>query len=254
MHPRQVGAQFVWTSSDARNRGDTMRAFSAIQAKMFSLWKKKPAPTPPDAESPVSETAIAADPVEQPGAATKDAPRSPDADPASEPGSVGIAPEITITDAAALDRHPAGDPPGWRDRLRNNSFARGLSSLFVRHPKLDDDLLDQIETCLLTADVGVSASTELTEGLRGRMHRREFAHAGELVGALRADLLQLVQPLAQPLNVDAGPRPFVLLVVGVNGVGKTTTIGKLAKRLSEERKQVLLAAGDTFRAAAVEQL
>jgi fused signal recognition particle receptor len=86
------------------------------------------------------------------------------------------------------------------------------------------------------------------------MHRREFAHAGELVGALRADLLQLVQPLAQPLNVDAGPRPFVLLVVGVNGVGKTTTIGKLAKRLSEERKQVLLAAGDTFRAAAVEQL
>jgi fused signal recognition particle receptor len=126
--------------------------------------------------------------------------------------------------------------------------------LFVRHPKLDDDLLDEIETCLLSADVGVSASSTLVEGLRRRMHQREFADAGVLLRALRAELLALIEPVAQPLNVDSGPRPFVILTVGVNGVGKTTTIGKLARRYVEERKQVLLAAGDTFRAAAVEQL
>jgi fused signal recognition particle receptor len=194
---------------------------------MLNFWKKKPQPAG-DAAAPAAEEAP---------------PPAPPAPPEAE---------LDLGHEAAPEA-PAGKA-GWRDRLRNSGFARGLSSLFVRNPKLDDDLLDEIETCLLGADVGVAATTRLVEDLRRRMHKREFADAGELLRALRAELLALVEPVAQPLNVDAGPKPFVILTVGVNGVGKTTTIGKLARRYVEERKQVLLAAGDTFRAAAVEQL
>ena len=146
-------------------------------------------------------------------------------------------------------------PPrrGWRERLAGSGFARNLSSLFVRHPRLDDELLDELETVLISADVGVAATQELVEDLRIRMHKREFADAAALLDALRAALAGMLQPVAQPLELGAH-RPFVLLVVGVNGVGKTTTIGKLARRFRDEGRGVLLAAGDTFRAAAVAQL
>jgi fused signal recognition particle receptor len=151
---------------------------------------------------------------------------------------------------------PAAAPgkPGWRERLRNSGFARSLGGLFSRNPKLDDDLLDEIETALLTADVGVAATTSLVESLRKRMKAREFADARALLAALRADLVALLQPVAQPLVIDRDARPFVLLTVGVNGVGKTTTIGKLARRFKDEGRGLVLAAGDTFRAAAVAQL
>jgi fused signal recognition particle receptor len=123
----------------------------------------------------------------------------------------------------------------------------------VRHPKLDDAFLDELETCLITADVGVAAAGELAEDLRRRVGKREFADAGALLAALRAELLERLRPVERPLDVG-GHAPFVLLTVGVNGVGKTTTIGKLARRYRDEGRSVLLAAGDTFRAAAVEQL
>jgi fused signal recognition particle receptor len=142
---------------------------------------------------------------------------------------------------------------GWRERLGGSGLARGLGGLFARNPKLDDGLLDELETVLIGADVGVEASTELVEDLRRRMHKREFADAGALLDALRQRLREWLQPVAQPLDVG-GRKPFVLLVVGVNGVGKTTTIGKLARRYRDEGREVVLAAGDTFRAAAVEQL
>ncbi|MGH8213658.1 MAG: signal recognition particle receptor subunit alpha, partial [Rhodanobacteraceae bacterium] len=141
----------------------------------------------------------------------------------------------------------------WRERLSGSGFASNLGSLFTRHPKLDDELLDELETTLITADVGVAATHELVENLRRRMHKREFADAHALLDALRAELVALLQPVAHPLGVG-GRKPFVLLVVGVNGVGKTTTIGKLARRYRDERRNVMLAAGDTFRAAAVAQL
>jgi fused signal recognition particle receptor len=141
----------------------------------------------------------------------------------------------------------------WRERLSGSGFARSLGSLFVRHPKLDDDLLDELETALITADVGVEASTSLVEDLRRRMHKREFADSSALLGALRAALVALLRQVVVPL--DVGTRaPFVVLTVGINGVGKTTTIGKLARRYRDEGRNVMLAAGDTFRAAAVEQL
>lgn len=152
----------------------------------------------------------------------------------------------------------AADPPArsrrsWRERLSGSGFARGLSSLFSRNPVLSDELLDELEVTLLSADVGVGATTELIDDLRRRMHKREFADAMALRETLRARLTALLEPVAQPLDVG-GRKPFVLLVVGVNGVGKTTTIGKLARRFQQDKRDVLLAAGDTFRAAAVAQL
>ncbi len=143
---------------------------------------------------------------------------------------------------------------GWRDRLRGTGFALSLGGLFSRNPKLDDDLLDEIETALLTADVGVTATTQLVESLRRRMKSREFADANALLGALRAELVSMLAPVAVPLSIDRQASPFVLLTVGVNGVGKTTTIGKLARRFRDEDRSLMLAAGDTFRAAAVAQL
>ncbi|ROU06944.1 signal recognition particle-docking protein FtsY [Lysobacter enzymogenes] len=148
---------------------------------------------------------------------------------------------------------PAGKS-GWRERLRNSAFARSFGGLFSRNPRLDDDLLDEIETALITADVGVTATTALVENLRKRMKSREFADANALLSALRADLIGMLQPVAKPLAIDTNAKPFVVLTVGVNGVGKTTTIGKLAKRFRDENRPLMLAAGDTFRAAAVAQL
>ncbi|PZQ21707.1 MAG: signal recognition particle-docking protein FtsY, partial [Stenotrophomonas acidaminiphila] len=148
----------------------------------------------------------------------------------------------------------AAGKSGWRDRLRRTSAALGLAGLFTRNPRLDDDLLDEIETALLTADVGVPATTAIIEDLRKRMKEREFADAQALLRALRADLIALITPVAKPLVIDAGRKPFVVLTVGVNGVGKTTTIGKLARRFKQDGHSLMLAAGDTFRAAAVAQL
>ena len=196
-------------------------------------------PTPPPAEAVVSTATEATVPPHPPGetpAAREDVSAEPDA--------------FGFTEKPAA---PAGKP-GWRDRLRNSMFARSFGGLFSRNPKLDNDLLDEIETALITADVGVSATTELVENLRKRMKAREFADAGALLGALRADLIAILQPVARPLVIDRAARPFVVLTVGVNGVGKTTTIGKLAKRFKDEGHSLMLAAGDTFRAAAVAQL
>ena len=137
---------------------------------------------------------------------------------------------------------------------RGSTFARSLGGLFSRNPRLDDDLLDEIETALLTADVGVAASTELVEKLRKRMKAREFADASALLAALRAELVAMLAPVAVPLRIEGAARPFVILTVGVNGVGKTTTIGKLAHRFKQQGHSLMLAAGDTFRAAAVAQL
>ncbi|HEX7113289.1 MAG TPA: signal recognition particle-docking protein FtsY, partial [Mizugakiibacter sp.] len=155
--------------------------------------------------------------------------------------------------AEAAPAPTAAPRRGWRERLAGNALARGLGALFARHPRLDDALLDELETVLLTADVGVAATQALVEDLRTRMHQRAFADAAALLAALREDMRAMLAPVARPLDVST-TRPFVLLMVGVNGVGKTTTIGKLARRYRDEGRDVLLAAGDTFRAAAVKQL
>lgn len=177
------------------------------------------------------------------------------------PAPVLVANQITQEAAQPLATDPgegtAAAAPGklgWRDRLRNSVIARSFGGLFSRNPKLDDDLLDELETALITADVGVGATTALVEGLRKRMKAREFADADALLAALRSDLIAILQPVSKPLVIDRSAKPFVVLTVGVNGVGKTTTIGKLAKRFKDDGHSLMLAAGDTFRAAAVAQL
>ena len=128
----------------------------------------------------------------------------------------------------------------------------GLSELFGRRA-IDDELLDELETRLLMADVGVEATRAIIEELTRQVSRRELRDGEALLGALHKRMRDLLAPCARPLKI--GPeRPFVILMVGVNGVGKTTTIGKLTRRLQGEGYSLLLAAGDTFRAAAVEQL
>lgn len=134
------------------------------------------------------------------------------------------------------------------------SLGEGMASLFLGKKAIDDDLLEEMETRLLTADVGVEATTQIVQSLTRRVARKELADSSALYKALQEELQQLLKPVEKPLQIDKAIQPYVILVVGVNGAGKTTTIGKLAKKLQLEGKKVMLAAGDTFRAAAVEQL
>ena len=174
---------------------------------------------------------------------------------------IPTAPETPAIPASPAESGHAGSEPvpapagklGWMQRV-GKLLNTDVAELLGRNPVLDDDLLDEIETALITADVGVTASTELVEKLRKRMKAREFADARALLKALRAELIALLSPVAKPLQIDASRKPFVILTVGVNGVGKTTTIGKLARRYKDEGRSLMLAAGDTFRAAAVAQL
>ena len=222
---------------------------------MLKFWKKKPADAAPDqSTAPADEVAPAAGFAHDTDAVSLDH-ASPTLDEAlaETPPAPDAPAEDVDTELAAVVEAAAPSKRSWRERLAGSGFARSLTSLFVRHPKLDDDLLDELETTLITADVGVEASTTLVEDLRKRMHKREFADAGALLGALRQSLIAMLRPVETPLDVS-GLKPYVILTVGINGVGKTTTIGKLARRYRDEGRQVMLAAGDTFRAAAVEQL
>jgi len=133
-------------------------------------------------------------------------------------------------------------------------LGKGLADLLVGAKEIDDEIFEEIETQLLVADVGVEATDVIIEALTGQVSREELVDADALYESLQNELRKLLVPVDQPLNIDASKKPYVILMVGVNGVGKTTTIGKLACRFKAEGKNVMLAAGDTFRAAAVEQL
>ncbi len=154
---------------------------------------------------------------------------------------------------------PAAARPGFLKRLRsrlnsgNSWLTYDLADLF-KGRQIDAAILEELETRLISADVGVAASERILNELRTRVARQELADVRALIEALKASIVEILAPCAQPLRIDAARRPFVILVVGVNGSGKTTTIGKLTRRLREEGRSVLLAAGDTFRAAAIEQL
>ncbi|QQS54349.1 MAG: signal recognition particle-docking protein FtsY [Candidatus Competibacteraceae bacterium] len=141
-----------------------------------------------------------------------------------------------------------------RDRLRRTrqSLVSGLSGLFAGR-KLDDEVLEELESRLLLADVGVDVTNHLMKRLGERVSRQQLHDVPALLQALREELLDILTPCQQPWQPSES-RPYVILTVGVNGVGKTTTIGKLAKKLQDDGHSVLLAAGDTFRAAAIEQL
>ena len=135
-----------------------------------------------------------------------------------------------------------------------NVLVEGVAELFIGKKEIDEDLLDELETQLLVADVGVEATTEIMARLTEKVKYKELDDADALMVALQAELAGILAPADQPLVIPRQETPFVILVVGVNGVGKTTTIGKLARKFQSEGRKVMLAAGDTFRAAAVEQL
>lgn len=134
------------------------------------------------------------------------------------------------------------------------NLTSGLATLFLGKKAIDADLLESLETCLLTADVGVKTTQTIIDNLTAAVSRKQLADSEALYAALKAQLLAILQPASQPLVIPPQERPFVILMVGVNGNGKTTTIGKLTHYLQQQNKKVLLAAGDTYRAAAIEQL
>ncbi|MEQ9464211.1 MAG: signal recognition particle-docking protein FtsY [Haliea sp.] len=163
----------------------------------------------------------------------------------------------SVTEPAA--RPVAATEAGFFARLRrglgrtSDTLVQGLGTLFLGRKEIDADLLEELESRLLLADVGVDATVEIIDRLTRRVSRKELTSPDALQRALQEELLEVLRPCEEPLQV-AGKKPFVILMVGVNGVGKTTTIGKLARRYQAEGRSVMLAAGDTFRAAAVEQL
>ncbi len=166
--------------------------------------------------------------------------------------------ERGATDAAAAPAEAAARP-SWVQRLKQGlAKTRGvltgqIAGLFGAGAKIDEALYEELESVLLSADVGVEAAQHLIGRLRERVKKDRLTEAAQLRDALKAELAALLRPLEQPLLTE-GAKPFVIMLAGVNGAGKTTTIGKLARRFQTEGKSVLLAAGDTFRAAAREQL
>lgn len=183
--------------------------------------------------------------------------------PEPEPAPVVAAPAVpveVIAEAPVEAPRTEETKAGFFARLKQGlsktsaSIGEGMASLFLGRKTIDDDLLDDLETRLLTADVGVEATTQIIQRLTQKVARKELADADALYKSLQAELAAMLKPVEQPLKIASQNKPFVILVVGVNGAGKTTTIGKLAKKLQLEGKKVMLAAGDTFRAAAVEQL
>jgi fused signal recognition particle receptor len=148
---------------------------------------------------------------------------------------------------------------GFFSRLRaklnrgNSWLTYDLADLF-RGRKIDAQILEELESRLLLADVGVEATEHILSNLQKRVARNELEDVAALITALRTAIVEILAPCARPLLIDESRTPFVVLVVGVNGSGKTTSIGKLARRLTDAGHSVMLAAGDTFRAAAIEQL
>jgi fused signal recognition particle receptor len=159
----------------------------------------------------------------------------------------------------ARDEPAAAKPAGFVRRLRarlnrgNSWLTYDLANLLPAG-RIDDSVLEELETRLVSADVGLETATTILDALRRRVERRELGDIHALLSALKRSMLDILEPVGRPLAIDHGKRPFVILVVGVNGSGKTTTIGKLARRLRDQGLSVMLAAGDTFRAAAIEQL
>jgi fused signal recognition particle receptor len=146
------------------------------------------------------------------------------------------------------------DPLEQRLEDTRRQLGKRLGALLTNRNSIDEDLLDEIETTLITSDIGVNAALEIVENLRAGISNKVITQPAQVLPAVQAELYELIESCEHFLAVDENRKPYVILMVGVNGAGKTTTIGKLAQRYKEDGLSVMLAAGDTFRAAAVEQL
>jgi len=221
---------------------------------------EEPATQDPEKPEPV---VYDPEPVEE--AAAQEALSEPLAEETAESAVHEVPAEPTRETALATDVTPPApqEKPkgGWLARVRAGlgrtraNLTDGIADLLLGKKQIDDDLMEDLETQLLLADVGIEATSEIIERLTERVSRKELADADALYRALQEELATLLEPVSRPLTLPPkGQGPFVILMVGVNGVGKTTTIGKLTQRFQNEGRSVMLAAGDTFRAAAVEQL
>lgn len=191
---------------------------------MFSFLKKKtaePAATSPADESQITENPIESVPAESPSAPEKQ----------------------------SLFKRLKQGLSRSSQRLTD-----GFADLLLGKKTIDDELLEELEIQLLSADLGIEATQSIIDDLTQRIARKQLADPEALFAAMRDDMVDLLKPVQQPLTINSQSAPFVILMVGINGVGKTTTIGKLAKQFQAQGHSVMLAAGDTFRAAAVEQL
>lgn len=204
-----------------------------------------------DAQADTPAAVIAPAPAHAPGPAP--APHTDSTLPETRPAL-----ELSAAEPAAPAE--AVKPAGFFSRLKQGlsrtreNLAEGLSTLISGRKTIDDALLEEIEMQLLTADVGMEATDQIIASLTAKLKRKQLKDADALMESLQAELRALLEPCSAPLEINVSQKPYVILVVGVNGVGKTTTIGKLARRFQNENHKVMLAAGDTFRAAAVEQL
>jgi fused signal recognition particle receptor len=206
-----------------------------VECKAASMFFKRTKSSEPKTSEPVSEPTVAES-------------KTPEAA------------ELMVSEGIAIDSEVEKESVSLFQRFKrglsrtSTQLADGIGSLVLGKKEIDDELLEDIEAQLLSADVGFDATTKIIDELTLSVKRKELTDGDALYAALQKQLRELLAPVEKPLVATAENQPFVILVVGVNGVGKTTTIGKLAKRFQNEGKQVMLAAGDTFRAAAVEQL
>ncbi|GAA0313355.1 signal recognition particle-docking protein FtsY [Psychrobacter aestuarii] len=215
-------------------------------------------------------TPLAGDALTPEAASAMDTPQAP-AMPLQAQLGDSIAPSAPSDDDEAVlanhvtaeqnDREREKEQKGsWFNRMKSGltksrkNLAEGMVNILIGGKEIDDELLEEVEDQLLVADIGVNATNRIIKSLTEQTARGDLIYANSLYKALQSELVDILSPKVAPLLIDTSKKPFVILMVGVNGVGKTTTIGKLAKRLQGEGKSVMLAAGDTFRAAATEQL
>lgn len=221
---------------------------------MFSFFKKKPKDKSDEPQQKPHET------VEEPSAELP-LPNEPLAQASTE--EIESTDPISEPSPATEHTEPAEPPkskPSIFQRLKQSlqktrhSLADNVANILLGKKVIDDELLEELETILLMADVGIDTTQRVIDALTQKISRKALKDPQGVYQALQSELLAILQPTEQPLNLRPGKHPFMLLMVGVNGAGKTTTIGKLANQFKQHNQSVILAAGDTFRAAAVEQL
>lgn len=241
----KANEQSVNTATDHSLSDPVMPQDVALDQQADTTSTVEESPTPQAAAVESTETIQAAEAASTENESTKQSETTDDA---------------FIVDANQLSEQKKPAKKGLFSRLRQglsktgSALTEGMGALVLGQKKVDDDLLEDLETRLLMADVGIEATQEIMDDLTNRVSRKQLSDVDSLMKALEDKMSDMLQPAAKPLTINAEQKPTVILMVGINGAGKTTTIGKLAKKYQAAGKSVMLAAGDTFRAAAVEQL
>ena len=263
---------FNWLKKHFSKSDAPAQPAAAEPATLETPAEPTAATTPPQADAATAAETVTAEPVAEEKEEKTETAAEP---PAETAETVEAAPETVITATEELppvetvpppapettaepvqpQAKPKNDSGGYFARIRQGlaKTRRGFADLFLGKKTLDQDLIDDLETQLLTADVGIEVTRSIIDSVTAQIDRKELKDVEAVKAAVRDHMQNLLAPYAIPLYTSRA-KPFVILMTGINGAGKTTTIGKLARHFQQEGKKVMLAAGDTFRAAAVEQL